>query len=180
LKRWLALPLVQIALALGIYALIVWRLGRGAAVLTSPLLAYAVARPVWGLLAHIRHFMRASVWLPVHGRHYVFKGTTLRVVEDDDHGRWVCLADVRKVVGITATEGALAVTYPGRIQPMGEPAQAYLRDDALIEHLGKETHPAALRLRNWVERTIAFPGRRVRKNFGIHDQAPAAQAGEDK
>ena len=44
-----------------------------------------------------------------------------------------------------------------------------MRDDALIAHLGKENKPEALRFRTWIERNIALPGRRVRKNFGIDE-----------
>lgn len=38
----------------------------------------------------------------------------------------------------------------------------------VVAHLAKENEQTALRFRTWVERNIAFPGRRIRKNLGIH------------
>jgi hypothetical protein len=174
-KRWLSFPSVQIGLCVAVYGLVGWRMGAWVLVFSSPLLGAAIARPVINLVGNIRHGLRAKVWLPVHGTHYVFKGVTLHVDEDEDHCRWVALADVRKCVGVTAGEGALAITYPGRVRRMGRPEQAFVRDDALVEHLGKESNPAALRMRTWVDRNIVFPGRRIRKRLGVHPEPPDAR-----
>jgi hypothetical protein len=170
LKRLLSYPSVQIALCVAVFALIGYKLGPSVAVWTSPLLAAAIARPVMNLVANFRHNLRAHVLLPVHGRHYVFKGITIHVLEDDDRCRWIPLADVRKVAGMTANEGALAVAYPARFARMGEPARPHLRDDALVEHLAKENNPVALRFRTWIDRDVAFPGRRIRKSLGIRPE----------
>ena len=167
MKRWLGFPLVQIVLCLLAYALLAYHFGKFLALWTSPLLGAAIARPLMALASSIRRKAREHIWLPVHGQHYVFRGTTIHVLEDDDHCRWIRLADVRKVVGSTASERALAAVYPGRLKIMGTPAQAHLRDDALIAHLGKENQPTALRFRIWVERNVALPGRRVRRSLGI-------------
>jgi hypothetical protein len=175
-KRLLSYPSVQIALCAAVFALIGYRLGASAAVLTSPLLAAAIARPVMNLIANFRHNVRAHVLLPVHGQHYAFKGITIHVIEDDDRCRWIPLADVRKVAGMTANDGALAVTYPERFARMGSPPQPHLRDDALVEHLGKENNPVALRFRTWVERDVIFPGRRIRKGLGIRPEPAYSDA----
>ena len=167
LTGWLTFPSVQIALCVGVYAAVCYWLGPFAMVWTSPLLGAAVARPVMSLLANIRHTARENVWLSVHGHHYVFKGITVHVLEDEDRHRWICLADVRKLVAVTASHNALALAYPDRVKTMGKPAQAHLRDDALIELLAKDADPTGLRLRTWVERNIAFSGRRIRKSLGI-------------
>ncbi|MDD5336010.1 MAG: hypothetical protein PHS32_19930 [Rhodoferax sp.] len=81
--------------------------------------------------------------------------------------RWISLADVHKVLGVTATERALAQTYPGRLKSMGEPAETHIRDDALVIHLGQKKQATALRFRTWVERNIALPGRTIRQRLGI-------------
>jgi hypothetical protein len=135
---------------------------------TAPLLAAAIALPVMNLLANLRQRAREQTWLPVHGQHYVYKGVTIRVLEDDEHRRWVSLADVRKAVGVTASERTLAVAFPGRCEQFGASGLC-LRDDALVEHLGRENDPGALRFRTWAERNIALPGRKVRGNLGIRD-----------
>jgi hypothetical protein len=172
--RWLAFPSVQIALCLAAFGLVAWRMGPFATVIASPLLAAAIARPLLTLLANFRHGVRERTWLPVHGEHYVFKGITIHMLEDEDHCRWISLADVHKVVGVTAGEGALAATYPDRCKRMGKREQPHLRDDALVEHLAKENSPAALRFRTWVDRTISFPGRKIRKSLGIRPDPPDA------
>ena len=166
--RWLSYPSVQIALAVTLYLLAGWRWGPFVMVWTAPLLAAAVCVPIMNLVANLRHRVRETTWLPVHGQHYVYKGVTIQVLEDEERRRWVSLADARKVVGVTASERSLAVTYPGRCEHFGK-AGVYLRDDALVEHLGKENDPGALRFRTWAERTIALPGRKVRSNLGIRD-----------
>jgi hypothetical protein len=174
IKRLLGMPSVQIALCLAVFALVGWRFGKFAVVWTAPLLGAALCRPIMALVANIRHGARARVWLPVHGQHYVYKGVTIHVQQDEDRCRWVPLADVRKVVGTTASERTLAVAFPDRCKPLGKPAQSCLRDDALVEHLGRENNPAALRLRTWVERTIVLPGRKLRSNLGIRPEPPDA------
>jgi len=174
MKRWLGFPSVQIALCVGAYALLGYRFGVFAFVFALPLFAALIARPLFALVSNYRRKMQELVWLPVHGQHYVFMGMTIHVLEDDDHWRWVSLADVQKVVGVTASERALTLAYPGRLQMIREPVQMHIRDDALVAHLGKENKPTALRFRTWVERNIAFPGRTIRKRLGIqmnNDQA---------
>ncbi len=165
------LPFLQIALWLGAYALVGHYFGPGALVLTSPLLAVGIRRPLFALAAGFRHAVRSHVWLPVHGQHYVFRGITIHVVEDGDQCRWVRLADVHKVTGSLANERTLAAAYPGGVQTLGAPAQPHMRDDLLVTHLGKLNQPEALRLRTWVERNIARPGQRVRANTGIDKNA---------
>ncbi|MDB5874775.1 MAG: hypothetical protein JWQ07_4217 [Ramlibacter sp.] len=172
MKHWLGFPSVQIALCLAVFAWVAWRLGPFGAVWASPLLAAAIAYPVYNLVGNIRHGMRERTWLPVHGQHYVFKGTTIHVLEDDDRCRWISLADMNKVAGITAGERALELAYPERCKRMGKTGQPHLRDDALIEHLGKESNPVALRFRTWAERTVAFPGRKIRESLGIRPDPP--------
>lgn len=168
MKRWLQLPSVQIALCCSAYALLGYRFGVFALVFSAPLFGALMARPLFALLANFRSNVRKQVWLPVHGRHYVFHQATVHVLEDEDHYRWVSLADVQRVVGVTATARALEQAYPGRVKPMGQPSCPHIRDDALVSHLGKENQATALRFRTWVERNITFPGRTIRNRLGIH------------
>ncbi len=172
MKRWLCFPSVQIALCLAAYALLGYRFGVFALLYTLPLFATLMARSLFALLTNVRRKALEQVWLPVHGQYYVFKDITIHVLEDDDHCRWVSLFDVQKVVGVTASERALALAYPDRLRSMGEPAQAHIRGDALVAHLGKENKPTALRFRTWVERNIVFPGQTVRKRLGLDRRWP--------
>jgi hypothetical protein len=172
MKRWLALPSVQIAIAVAVFLVLGYRGGPFVMVMTSPLLAMAIARPLLTLLANFRHGVRERTWLPVHGHHYVFKGITIHVQEDVDRCRWIPLADVAKVVGRTASERVLCATFPGRCQRMEGGSELYLRDDALVQHLGRERNPVALRFRTWIDREVGFPGRRIRRGLGITPEPP--------
>ena len=172
MKRWFGFPSVQIALCLVAYALVGYRFGVFALLFALPLFAAVMARSMFALVSNLRQRMLEQVWFPVHGHYYVFKDITIHVLEDDDHCRWVNLLDVQKVLGVTASERALGLSYPGRLRNMGQPAQAHIRDDALVAHLGKENKPTALRFRNWVQRNIVFPGQTIRKRFGLDRPGP--------
>ena len=84
----------------------------------------------------------------------------------------------RRMVGVTASERALANACQGRLKCLGAPTQTHMRDDALIAHLGKENKPEAFRFRTWIERNIALPGRRVRQNFGIRVDTEGSTGGD--
>ena len=79
---------------------------------------------------------------------------------------------VRAVVGHTATNSALALTYPSGWRTMGKPAEPHFSDETLIAHLAKQGAPEALRFRHWVEREIAFPAQRLRERLGIRPRGP--------
>ena len=142
----------------------VWRVGGLAAmVATAPLYGIALARPLVELASNARHLSRVAVWQPLEGRHHAFRGIAVQVLEDTEHHRWVRAADVRRIVGHTASDAALALTYPQGWRMLGQPAQPHIRADALVAHLRTERSPEALRLRQWVEREVAFPAQRVRE-----------------
>ena len=168
MKRWLSFPSVQITLCTVCYGLLGYRLadyawGRGFFVFLAPAYGVLIARPVINLVSSIRHTMRSGVWLPLHGTHYVFKSTTIHVLEDDDNWRWLPLADVEGVLGRKLNARVLAITYPERLELGGQPARMHMRDDALIAHLSRLSDPMALRFRTWLERNVALPARRTRQ-----------------
>jgi len=170
---------VTIALRLAGCALISWlvwwKFGLVAMVPTLPLFGIALARPLLDLASALGQQMHRAHWRDVNGRHYAYRGRPVRVVEDDDHGRWVRLADVRAIVGFTTSDGALALSYPDGVLRIGRPPEPHVRDEALMAHLDKERSPEALGLRRWVERTIVFPSRRERARLGIRRAGPAAR-----
>ncbi|CAN5830150.1 hypothetical protein BH11PSE8_BH11PSE8_12080 [soil metagenome] len=152
---------------------IVWRVGGLAVmIVTAPLYGVALARPLIDLMSGLRHAADVAVWQSVEGRHFAFRGTPVQVLEDADHVRWIRAADVRRIVGYTASHGAIALTYPNGWRLMGQPPEPHFGEDALITHLSKETSQGALRFRHWAEREIVFPARRQRERLGI--RLPAA------
>lgn len=163
---------VRVALCVAV-SWVLWRyLGLATAVASAPLYGIALARPLLDLASELRHQTRAAVWRPLEGRHFVYRGTPLQVLEDDAHRRWVRAADVRRVLGHGASDAALALRYPNGWRSYGRPAEAHFSDDALIAHLAKASSPEALRFRRWAERVIAFPARRQRERLGIRLQPP--------
>lgn len=162
-------PTVQIVLCVAVYGLLAWKFGPFAAVILAPGLAAAVARPIINLTGSLHGDARELVWKPALGQHYAYKGITIHVLEDDDYQCWIPLADLRKVMPRTPVEATLAIAYPGRVQRVGDAKQVCLRDDAVIEHLGKQTDPAAIKFRNWVEKDVASPARRRRQHRGIRE-----------
>lgn len=169
MKQWLHSPLLQIAVILGGYAWLGHYLGVFAIVWSSPLFAALLARPLMALASTVRRLIREYVWRPVHGKHYVFRDVRVRVLEDDGRFRWVCLADVRRVVPSVAGDRALELTYPDLFRTMGKPAQSYLRDDALVLHLSKQGNLTSFKFRTWVERAVVSPGQKARSNLAIQD-----------
>ena len=164
----------RLALCAGI-GWLVWRIGGLVPmVAVAPLVGIALAKPLLDLASDLRHQANARALKPVQGRHFVFRGTPVDVIEDADHRRWVRAADVRRIIGTTATDGALALTYPSGWRQFGRPGTPYFSDDALVAHLTKERSPEALRFLHWVERDIAFPAQRVRERLGIRLPAPDA------
>ena len=168
MKHWLGFPSVQIALCTVCFGLVAFWLtgsvlGRVLFLFVALGYAAAISRPVINLLANFRHTVRAVVWLPLHGTHYVFKGTTIQVLEDEDNWRWLPLADAERVLGRKLNARVLAITYPQRLEMGGKPVRMHMRDDALIEHLSRLSDPMALRFRTWLERSVALPARRIRQ-----------------
>ncbi len=178
----MARPLLRIVLYIAACALLAWLAWRLAgpivAMLTIPLLAVLLARPLLDLASELKHQARVLVWQPVEGRHFAYHGIPIQVLEDVDHRRWIRAADVRAVIGFTATDGALALTYPGGWRLLGAPPQPHFSDDALIEHLAKEGSPRALKFRHWAEREIAFSARRERARLGIRLAPPTQSPGD--
>ena len=168
----------SIMIRLGLCALLswaVWRwLGLAAMVPTLPLFGILLARPLLDLASALRHEVKRAQLVEVEGRHYAFRGRRVQVIEDADRRRWVRLADVRAIAGFTASDGALAITYPDGVRRLGRPAEAHVAEEALLAHLLKERAPEAARLRVWVEREIVFPARRERKRLGIRTGAADA------
>ena len=147
-------------------------------VLSAPLIGIAFTRLVIDAAAELGWRTRSAILAPLSGKHYVYQGFNLRVVQDDDFGRWLAMDDVRRIVGSGATDKALSQTYPGGWQVME--GKGHLRDDALMHYLGREPSTRAVKLRNWVEHSIAVSARTERKRRGIYLRDPMLPANDDQ
>jgi hypothetical protein len=161
-----------------IYIVVMFKfIGPIGLVLSAPLIGIAFTRLVIDAAAEMGWRVRSSVLAPLSGKHYVYLGFQLRMVEDDDFGRWLAMDDVRRMVGNGATDKALAQSYPSGWHVFD--GKGHLRDDALMLYLAREPSSRAVKLRNWVERSIAFPARTERKRRGIYLRDPALPNLED-
>ena len=174
--------LATIALRLAVCVAISWAIWRwvGLSSMVPSLVLFGIllARPLIELASELRDGMKQVQLAAVEGRHYAFRGRAVQVLDDADRRRWVRLADVRAIVGFTASDGALAIAYPDGVRRLGRPAEAHVSEEALLAHLRKERAPEAARLRVWVEREIVFPARRERERLGIRLPAAATDAGD--
>jgi hypothetical protein len=160
------------ALALAVALLVLPLFGPVAMLLVLALGGIVLARPLIDLATEFHHGTRAAAWRAVEGRHFAYRGVPLQVLEDADHQRWIRAADVRAVLGHTASDGTLALTYPSGWKLIG--GQPHFSDEALLLHLAREPSPAASKMRLWAEREIAFPARRLREQAGVKPPRPQA------
>lgn len=170
--------LVGAIVVCGVFIPVVFHfLGAVGLVLSAPLIGVAFTRLVIDAAAELGWRTRSAVLAPLSGKHYVYMQFALRIEEDDDFGRWMSTHDVRRIVGSGATDKALAQTYPGGLKHIN--GRAHLRDDALMHYLGREPSTRAVKLRNWAERSIAYPARTERKRRGIYLRDPTLAVPED-
>jgi hypothetical protein len=178
MTRTVATIVLRLALCTAI-SWAVWRwFGLSTMVPTLALFGILLARPLLDLAGELRDGMKQAQLSAVEGRHYAFRGRAVQVLDDADRRRWVRLADVRAIVGFTASDGALAIAYPDGVRRLGRPAEAHVSEEALLAHLRKERAPEAARLRVWVEREIVLPARRERERLGIRLPAAGTENGD--
>ncbi len=155
------------AVCAGFYFLTRGLLGPVVWLLLAVLIGVAFSRIVIDATAALSWRFREFRLNPLAGTHYKFQNFTVHVMEDEDHCRWIATEEVRKIIGQLAGDQALAKLFPSGHQRMGKDQKGYLRDDALVAHLAQATTPQAIKFKNWAERNVAFPARRIRKRLGI-------------
>ena len=121
----------SIALRLAVCVSLAWAawhwFGLTTMVTTLPLFGILLARPLLELAGALRDGMKQVQLAAVEGRHYAFRGRGVQVLDDADRRRWVRLADVRAIVGFTASDGALAISYRDGVRRLGEGPQSASR-----------------------------------------------------
>jgi hypothetical protein len=142
-------------------------------VLLALLIGISFSRIVIDASAELGWQMRASVLDSMSGTHYQYQTWRLQVWEDERHCRCVPVDDVRKIVGHLASDATLAHLYPEGCQSLGQPIRLHLRDDALLIHLAQAPSARSIKFKNWAERNIAFPARKVRERLGIRIESPS-------
>jgi hypothetical protein len=139
------------------------------------LAAQLFKRIIVDLLAEMGWQMRRAALDPLNGKHYQFQNFRLQVVEDDDHCRWIPTAKVRQIVAQLASDEALVRLFPSGYRRLGDQQEGYLRDDALMTHLAGAHSSQAIKFKNWIERNVAYPARKIRERKGVVIRAATAE-----
>ncbi len=142
----------------------VWlKFGTVSLVVCAPLFGVALARPILELMEESAHTARRMAFRDVDGRHFVYKGTPLDVIDDTDSYRWIRLADVRKIVTGLPADQVLRSLFPEGLQDPTASKAVCIKAEALLQYLQKATDPATLRFKLWLEREVVFPATRLRE-----------------
>lgn len=148
-------------------------------VLSLPLLGILLSRIIIDFVDEMRLVAKHAALHSVNGSFYSFQGVAIKVIEDDDYCQWVAAEEVRKIVGSGAPDRLLAQTYPDGWCVMGKPPKGYLRDDALLLYLAKETSLRGIKFKVWVERNIVHQAKKQREKFGVRLTDPRELAMRD-
>jgi hypothetical protein len=167
-----------VAACVGFYFLTARFLGPVVWLFVAMLSGPAFARIVIDVSAEMGWRFRSAVLKPLSGTNYRFQTFAVHVLESEDHCRWIATQEVRKIVGQLVGDAVLAKLFPSGYQCLGKEQKGYLRDDAMVAHLGQASTPQAIKFKNWVERNIAFPAQRVRCKKGIYIK-PACETPDD-
>ena len=142
----------------------VWlKFGTVSLVVCAPLFGVALARPILELLEESAQTARRMAFRDVDGRHFVYKGTPLDVIDDTDSYRWLRLADVRKIVTALPADRVLRSLHPEGLQDMNSAKDSCIKAEALLQYLQKATDPGSLRFKLWLEREVVMPAIRIRE-----------------
>ena len=139
--------------------------GPYAAMLSYPLYALVswplIERSLLALIDGIRH----TALQDVQGSFYSYQGLPIKVIEDENHCRWVPTSVIRKIANLSVTDHLFSKLYPSGWQLIGD--EGHLRDDALVLYLSTASSQEAVRFKNWVQKNIVFPAQKTRARLGI-------------
>lgn len=151
---------LRLLLASGISYLL-WRvLGLVGVVVTAPLFGVLLARPLIDLVSASRAAVKELALADLEGRHFAYRGVALDIAEDEDHRRWIRVADLRKLLPGFPRDDLLLRQYADDCRK--EAAGLRFECDALLGTLARASNPATLRLKSWLEREVVAPSQKLR------------------
>jgi len=161
--------LMASAACIGFYFLTRQLLGQVVWVFLAVLVGVLFSRIVINAAAELGWQLRRMAIRPMEDQNYQFHGVPLRVIECEEHCRWILSDDIRRVLHHFPNDATLQRLFPVGFACMGERQRAYLRDDALLHYLSQ-----AIRFKVWVDRNLAAPARKIRQRKGILVTTPYA------
>lgn len=122
---------------------------------------YLFAPSLIGVFGWVRRSNHERAWRDVEGQYYEFKGTPVRVEEDDRRRRWISLDDFGRALGERPREAAIRAVNAEGLQVFGD--KSFVLDETALAYLAGRSTDRAVRLKVWVERTIWHPSQRRRR-----------------
>lgn len=158
-------------LACAAVAFLLWQaLGAAGLAVSAPLFGLALAKPIYQLVADLRQSAKALAYSDDEGNYYEHRGYSLKVMEDEEHHRWLSVRDVRKLVAALPSEAVLQRSFPERVRHERAFHGQALRADALLSYLEKSTSSESIKLRIWLQRDVIRPAQTARRRLGIEDK----------
>ena len=156
--------------ALLLLAGLIWRAGwlvepaRGfpiAIVLSAPVIALALMPLLTCLAGASLRSVRQMAYRDIEGRHYEYKGRSIRVHEDLTGERWLRTRDIRKILPRLPQDRVLLRLAPQALGRAERSTEVFFHADALDGYLERNQDDSAIRFRNWLQREVILPARRA-------------------
>ncbi len=143
-------------------AWLAWRLGGriGLAfglLLVSPLVAFGAAPLLIDAIGESASLARRIAYRDLTGRHAEYKSRMMDVREDLTGDRWLRVADVRKVITGFPRDRVLRHVMPEALGLLYPPKTLRINVRALHTYLARNSDPAAVRFRVWLQREMIHP-----------------------
>ncbi len=173
----------QLLLSVGLLAtsalvwLFGWRMSAGlglavAVVLSSPLVAVALAPLVAPLLGASFRAVKEVAYRDMQGNYFAYKGHRVRIQEDLSGSRWVRVRDIRGLVPDFPRDQVLVRIAPDAMaRPEGE-RELYFQARSLDRYLARSRADATIRFRIWLQREVLAPAERASQRAAIHAAVP--------
>jgi hypothetical protein len=163
MKQWLIS--VSIRLAFCILVTYVGFLGSGPLALPFCAAIYGVVliKPLFELIGAAFYAAKSAALHDLQGHYFTHRGIRLDVLEHADTFRWICTANVRKVLPGFPSDATLLKMYPSDVIPPSAESGARIKAERLHEMLMKSQNAEGIQFRNWLLREIIHPANRARE-----------------
>lgn len=169
----LAVTIVLRLLCASAVSYLFWRaIGLAGVVASAPLFGVLLAKPIFELVAELRHSAKSLAFADVQGRHYEHRGYRLDILDDERHHRWISHKDLQRLMPSLPRAAVLRGQFPNGVRTDPALPGERILAEALLAYLQKSTDGQSLRFRNWLEREVVLPAAKQRERLGIRDDPP--------
>lgn len=127
---------------------------------SAPLIGLAAVPLIGAASSRTLRLAKEIAYRDVEGRHYAYKGRSIRVHEDLVGDRWLCVRDIRKIIKNLPRDEVWAKMAPDDLGRIDARKELFLRAQALDHYLSRNQDDVAVRFRNWLDREVILPAQR--------------------